>query len=113
MSDYSINLAEMGLRIKELRTRQNKTQEYFASQINISTSYLALIENGKRTPTIDVLAQIVKKYNVSIDYLVFGTEESREDENSHIFSRLCSKYSTNDISKALRLAEYYLKLKDE
>lgn len=114
MTDYSINLKNMGLRIKELRLNQQKTQEYFANQIHISTSYLALIENGKRTATIDVLAQIAKECHVSVDYLlfddVFDDVIEDNDPNTRFFLELCSSYTPNEINRALSLANYYLQL---
>lgn len=110
MTDYSINLKNMGLRIKELRLKQQKTQEYFANQIHISTSYLALIENGKRTATIDVLAQIAKECHVSVDYLLFDDVKEDNDPNTRFFLELCSSYKPDEINKALSLADYYLRL---
>lgn len=110
MNDYSINLKDMGLRIKELRTKQQKTQECFSTQIHISTSYLALIENGKRTATIDVLAQIAKACHVSVDYLLFGETKDAPNSNTRFFLELCDSYSSEEIHKALSLAHYYLNL---
>ena len=49
MDTYTVDLESMGKRIRELRNTQNKTQEVFADMIHISSSYLALIEQGKRT----------------------------------------------------------------
>lgn len=113
MTDYSIDLKKMGIRIKELRTEQKMTQEMFSNQIHISTSYLALIENGRRTATIDVLAQIAKVCRVSIDYLLFGKHEERNAANARFFNDLCSLYPPVKISKALSLAEYYLRLDND
>lgn len=110
MTDYSINLKNMGLRIKDLRTKQQKTQECFSTQIHISTSYLALIENGKRTATIDVLAQIAKVCHVTVDYLLFGENKEDNDSNTRFFLELCSSYNSEEINKALLLAKYYLNL---
>lgn len=103
-----VNLQSTGQRIKDLRTSLNYTQEKFASQINISTSYLALLETGKRMASIDVLAQIVDSFHVSLDYLLFGKEEPLETKNYLHFQELCRHYSSEDIAFALKLAEFYL-----
>ena len=58
--DYIVNLEEMGSRIRDIRKRQKKTQEIFADSIHISTSYLALIEQGKRSASLDIIAQLAK-----------------------------------------------------
>lgn len=109
MDEYLIDLKKLGTRVKELRASLNYTQEQFSSQIHISTSYLALIETGRRTASIDVLAQISHTYHVSMDYLLFGTEESPQTRNQRLFMSLCSQYSEQKVSDALSLAEFYLK----
>lgn len=113
MVNNSIDLVEMGARIKKLRTDQNKTQKYFADMLFISPSYLTLIEQGKRTVTIDVLAQLAKVCDVSVDYLLFGISYEQTENNYRTFQRLSEKYPTHEIKNALRLAEYYLLLNNK
>ena len=110
MVNNTVNLIEMGARIKKLRTDQNKTQKYFADMLYISPSYLTLIEQGKRTVTIDVLAQIAKVCDVSTDYLLLGTSYEQAENNYRTFQRLSENYPSHEIKKALRLAECYLTL---
>ena len=110
MVNTSVNLIEMGTRIKHIRTKQKKTQKYFADMLYISPSYLALIEQGKRTVTLDVLVQISKVCDVSIDYLLFGNHSSEQDSFGRIFKRLTDSYPPQKIEKALRLAEFYLEM---
>ena len=111
MSDFLVNAEELGARIRDLRLRYNKTQNYFADLLYISASYLALIEAGKRIPNLEVLVQITKVTDVSLDYLVFGTTETdKPDIGQKILARLRRNYSEDEILKALRLAEYGLKL---
>lgn len=109
MAKGLVNLQSMGQRIKDLRCSMNYTQERFAAQVNISTSYLALLETGKRMASIDVLAQIVDCYHVSLDYLLFGKEEPLETRNYLFFQELCRNFSNEEIASALKLAEFYLK----
>lgn len=108
--DYVVNLEEMGKRIREIRKSQQKTQEIFADSIHISTSYLALIEQGKRSASLDVLAQMSKTCHVPVDYLLFGSPVSLESQNQETFDSLCRQYPPQEIQRALKLAEYYLKL---
>lgn len=112
MDDHSINLAEMGKRIKDLRQKQNKTQKFFADLLFISPSYLTLIEKGERTMTLDVLVQIAKICDVSTDYLLFGNITEINDSNFKTLHRLCENHSPEQIKQALRLAEYYLHMND-
>lgn len=108
MNENLIDLKELGKRIKELRLSLHQTQEQFSSLIYISTSYLALLETGKRTASIDVLVQIARVCHVSMDYLLFGTQEPPQKQNERMFRDLCHKYDPLQISSALSLAEFYL-----
>lgn len=110
MTNNSVNLIEMGHRIRHLRTKQKKTQKYFADMLYISPSYLALIERGKRTVTLDVLAQIAKVCDVSTDYLLFGNSTTDNDSNAKALQRLMASYPAHKVSNALKLAEFYLSI---
>ncbi len=110
MTNSSVDLKQMGKRIRDIRKGQKKTQEYFADLLFISSSYLALIESGKRTPTIDVLAQIAKVSDTSVDYLLFGTPSDNQSESQQVFQRLIETYPEQDVGRSLRLAEYYLQM---
>lgn len=101
---------EIGSRIRTLRKKHGKTQTYFADMLYISPSYLALIESGKRTPTVEVLAQISNLCDVSVDFLLFGKTSSQGDKNQKTFQRLAATYSSEDIEHSLQLAEYYLQM---
>ncbi len=110
MSYYALDAAAIGDRIRTLRKDLNSTQYAFADKLYISPSYLALIEAGKRFPTLEILAQVSKLCHVSIDFLLFGTETSDFDPLQHRLHTLTERYSPEKIEKALRLAEFYLEL---
>ena len=44
---------EMGARIKRARLKQNLTQEQLAELLDISVSYVSLIERGSRNATVE------------------------------------------------------------
>lgn len=112
MDMYALDLEAMGKRIKELRVSQQKTQEAFAEMIHISTSYLALLEQGKRTASLDVVAPLAKKCQVSVDYLLFGEPDDLATINEKRFHTLCQQYTEQDIDRGLNLMSYYLNLED-
>ena len=109
MAEFIVNAKDIGIRIRTLRLKQNKTQSYYADLLYISPSYLALIEAGKRIPNIDVLVRISTIADVSLDYIIFGKDDSLDSEQK-AFDRLRSSYPETDVKKALKLAEFYLKL---
>lgn len=74
---------------------------------HITPSYLSLIEDEQRIPNVEVLAQIAKVADVSIDYLIYGTDKNKTTalllpnlnllEAIHIFSLFHSSYYTTPI----------------
>lgn len=77
-------------RIKSIREHRNKTQQQFADAIGISRSNLSQIEIGKIQPTLEVIKQIVKAFNVPYDQLLDGEAEI----NGNIVSDEVSIYRT-------------------
>ena len=61
-----------GQRIKKLRVNKGLTQERMADELAITVSYLAKLEIGTRTPSIDSIIQLAAYFGVSLDYLVLG-----------------------------------------
>ena len=64
----------IGTRIKALRKAQGLTQAQLAEVLNIADNTLAKIETGARTPSLDLLVELVAYFNVKLDYLVLGVE---------------------------------------
>lgn len=110
MEAYIIDLSAMGQRIRTLRLSKKKTQESFAESIHISTSYLALIEQGKRTASLDIIASIAVNCSVSVDYLLFGEPAEKTSCNQKTFDTLCRQFSECEIEQALILTKFYLNL---
>ena len=56
----------VGLRIKELRSPLGMSQEAFAYSIEMSRTYFAEVETGKRNVSIENIARIATGLNVSL-----------------------------------------------
>jgi transcriptional regulator with XRE-family HTH domain len=61
-------------RIKYLRKERGESQEAFASKIEISRGNLSQIELGNQLPTIKILSDIARIYNVTLDWLIEGKD---------------------------------------
>ena len=66
--------AAFGCRLKETRKERGLTQEQLAEVLNISTPHLGNIEIGKRGISIDLLVEVSDVLNVSVDFLIRGTD---------------------------------------
>ncbi len=60
--------------LKEIRKKKKYSQLKVAIDLSISRESLSYYENGKRSPDIDFLVKLSKYFNVSIDYLITGSE---------------------------------------
>lgn len=59
---------------KIIRKQKKHSQLKVAMDLNISREALSHYENGKRSPDIQMLRQLLKYFNVSIDFLINGEE---------------------------------------
>ena len=71
-----MNQIELGLRIKQCRKMHKLTQEQLAELTNVSPHYIYEIEKGLKTMSLLTLIDISSVLNVSIDYLLFGSNNS-------------------------------------
>lgn len=73
--DYNLTV---GLRIREIREVLNMTREEFSEKCDISSSFLAAVENGKKAITSKTLFKICTTLNISADYIIRGNSEGFE-----------------------------------
>lgn len=69
MTDESV-LADVGPRLRTLRTRRGATLERIAETTGISVSTLSRLESGGRKPTLELLLPLARAYQVPLDDLV-------------------------------------------
>ena len=60
----------IGIRIKELRAKNNIKQEDLAKQLNMSPSMLGIIEQGRRNISDEAKIKLCQIFNCSMDYLM-------------------------------------------
>lgn len=58
--------ARIGIRVKELRDARKLSQDSLAYSINMSRSYLAEVETGKRNVSIQNIVRITEGLDVSV-----------------------------------------------
>jgi len=61
---------DMGRKIRDLRKAQGITQEQFAQQLGISSSFLGHIERGTRAASLETLVILCLELQVSPEYLL-------------------------------------------
>lgn len=77
--DKDYNLI-VGLRIREVREAFQMTRAKFSEQCDISESFLAAVESGKKSVTSKTLYKICSSMNVSADYFIRGNDQGFETD---------------------------------
>ena len=70
-------MIHLGERIKELRTRDGRTQEALASKLGVTAQAISRWEKGICYPDMELIPVIANTFGITIDEL-FGYENSRE-----------------------------------
>ncbi|MBQ6937043.1 MAG: helix-turn-helix transcriptional regulator [Clostridia bacterium] len=89
------NNAAIGERIKEIRLKQNMTQETLAEKVNLgSAQQISDIERGLCGLSVSKLIEFCKVLTVDADYLLFGTA-TRDAKNplNRYFSQMTPEQS--------------------
>lgn len=60
------NLKTFGLRIQELRKKNNLTQSELAEKIGLSTNFIGMVERGERNTSVDKIFKLAKAFNISL-----------------------------------------------
>lgn len=67
---FTMNMEYFGDKLKSLRKSRNLTQEELASKINVSKWAVASYEQGRTSPSIEVLIRICETLDTSSDYML-------------------------------------------
>jgi transcriptional regulator with XRE-family HTH domain len=60
----------LAMKLKQLRTRQGFNQTDLAKKVRVTQAYIAMLENGRENPTLNVLERLAKALKVSVAELV-------------------------------------------
>jgi len=75
--DYDLTV---GTRIREIREAYNLSRAAFSEKCDISDSFLAAVESGKKGVTSKTLYKVCTSMDVSADYLIRGHENGFEQD---------------------------------
>lgn len=61
-------------RIKEIRLKNNLTQQQFANELDVGVALVAHWETERNNPKLENLTTICEKFKITADWLLFGKE---------------------------------------
>ena len=74
--------------IRNERKDKRITQEELAEMLELSPTHIKHIESGHRKPSIEILFEITKILNISLDGVVFSKNESARTDTREKVNRL-------------------------
>lgn len=88
-------------RIKTIRTDADLSQEQFAASLGLKRSTIAAIEGGAQLPTLEIIAETVKKYDISYRWLIEGAGPKKVDikTNKKQSTQQSTQMSTHTLQK--------------
>ena len=114
MYPSKINPVKTGEYIAELRKRNNMTQFALATELQVSHQAVSKWETGGAFPDIDILLAIANHFKISVDNLIFGSDDEYEsisdDRIRYSETIACTVKTNNDISLLL---EAYDEMREE
>ena len=81
-------LALLRKAIRNERKDKRITQEELAEMLEVSPTHIKHIESGHRKPSIEILFEITKILNISLDGVVFSKNESARTDTREKVNRL-------------------------
>lgn len=97
----------MGSNIRELRKRNNITQERLAEYLGVTYQTVSKWENGTSLPSISLLPSIANIFNISIDELYDIDKHTRDEKITAYeteYNALCSKGDNQGRVELMRCA---------
>lgn len=87
-------------RLKELRTVNGFSQLDLSERINISQTYISMLEKGIKAPSLNTIANLAEALGVSVKELFLFSPDENDKLQSEIIAHLSGK-SKNTLKKIL------------
>lgn len=91
----------LGKRIREERLKLNLTQEQLAEDVDLSTAYIGQIERGERRVSLENLIAIVKRLDITVDYILIDSVNTNSNTLYCIWNQLMNGRTEKEKSMAV------------
>lgn len=88
----------LGLRIRRERELLKYTREQLAEQLDISTSYLGLLERGEKNPSLQTLWEIKQTFNRPLEYFLVNQGEVDQYRTNEVGREYSEAVGANELS---------------
>ncbi|MBQ9005245.1 MAG: helix-turn-helix transcriptional regulator [Atopobiaceae bacterium] len=91
-----IDQQSIGAFLRELRQAQGITQEQLAAELGVSNRSVSRWETGRTMPDFDLLIELAKRYDVSVDELLAAERNSSMDTQTEESLYRIADYTNNE-----------------
>ncbi len=105
------SIESLGEHIRRARLEKGLSQENLAELLDITPTHIKHIESGHRKPSVEVLLKLASQLNMSVDNLVFQTENP-ENQMIRQIENLLPRCSKRDLNIVLDILNSMLKNKE-
>lgn len=102
-----------GIRLSFLRCQAGLTQAQLGEKLNLSAGALGMYEQGRRMPSLSIIAEIADVFGVSCDFLLSGKGQNERETTMELmvimFSALAQKKDGYPPPEQKRTSGYTLK----
>lgn len=99
------NLKQTGERIRQARQDKNISQMQLAEMVQISTSHLSDIENGKTNIGLDIFMRITEALKVSADWLLQTDIPDVNKMHVNEFSEILSDCTSSESQAIIKIVK--------
>lgn len=92
-----IDFMPYGAAIKAGRKKQNESRNKAGSDMFLSPRYLANIENKGQHPSLQVFLELVSRYHISVDQILYGNEVADKSTERRQFEMLLDELTDAEI----------------
>lgn len=92
-----IDFMPYGAAIKAGRKKQNESRNKAGSDMFLSPRYLANIESKGQHPSLQVFLELVSRYHISVDQILYGNEVADKSTERRQFEMLLDELTDAEI----------------
>ena len=92
-----IDFSPYGAAIKAARTGQKESRNKVGDEMYLSPRYLANIENKGQHPSLQIFFELISRYHISVDQILYGNEAADKSTERRQFEILLDELTDAEI----------------
>ena len=92
-----IDFSPYGAAIKAARTGQKESRNKVGDEMYLSPRYLANIENKGQHPSLQIFFELMSRYHISVDQILYGNEAADKSTERRQFEILLDELTDAEI----------------